>query len=281
MTLVTPLLACAVIMPAVPDPWHWPLGPAEPRIVRGFSPPPDPWSAGHRGIDLAARPGQPVYAAGSGRVSYTGRLAGRGVIAITHGPLRTTYLPVRSALALGSPVKAGTRIGVVEAFQGHCVAEPCLHWGLLKGRTYLDPLTLVRPRIRLLPLWPSRPWPPSTPAPPYAPTPPYAPAPRPAPGLPPGPGLPASPAPALSLSPSPSPAAARPKGPPPYEPEPRLDLRDATTATGGAIAGMLLAFALSLTWRTTRALTRRKPSTDVIDLAQERRQRRRMQDPGP
>ncbi|KAB2341935.1 M23 family metallopeptidase [Actinomadura rudentiformis] len=219
-------------MPAS-DAWRWPLGPPAPRIVRGFSPPPAPWSSGHRGVDLAARPGQPVYAAGPGRVSYSGRLAGRGVIAINHGPVRTTYLPVRSQLPLGRPVEAGAHIGVLEA-SSHC-AEPCLHWGLLRDATYLDPLSLVRPRIRLLPLWPSEP----------------------------------------------TPADAKPEQPPPYEPEPRLDLRDATTATGGAIAGILLALACSLAWRTTRTLTRRKPPTGVIDLTQERRQRRQRQTPSP
>ncbi|WP_410558413.1 M23 family metallopeptidase [Actinomadura fulvescens] len=216
------------------DSWRWPLDPA-PRIVRGFSPPPAPWSPGHRGIDLAAAPGQPVYAAGPGRISYTGRLAGRGVIAITHGPLRTTYLPVRSRLPLGRPVNAGTRIGVLEALPQHCATEPCLHWGLLKNATYLDPLTLVRPDIRLLPLWPNQPTNPTEPP--------------------------------QAKKPTPS--------------EPRVDLRDATTATGGAIAGMLLALAFSLIWRTTRTPTRRKPPTGVIDLTQERRHRRPAQTPPP
>ncbi|MEU5878224.1 peptidoglycan DD-metalloendopeptidase family protein [Spirillospora sp. NPDC047279] len=240
MTLVTLLLTCTLIAPAlpgaddapgtafsaVPASWRWPLGPPAPRVIRGFSPPPAPWAAGHRGVDLAARPGQPVYAAGPGRVSYTGVLAGRGVVAITHGPLRTTYLPVRSAVPKGRRVAAGTRIGFVQDVPGHCPAT-CLHWGLLKGRTYLDPLTLVRPRVRLLPLWPSK-----------TVTPPTSDA-------------------------KPSEAS-----------EPRMDLRDATTATGGAIAGMLLALSLSLIWRTARGLLRRKTPPGVIDLAHERRHRR-------
>jgi hypothetical protein len=46
----------------------------------------------------------------------------------------------------------------------HCGAlGSCLHWGLRRGDTYLDPLLLVRPRrIRLLPLdreFASDPWP--------------------------------------------------------------------------------------------------------------------------
>ncbi|WP_253879611.1 M23 family metallopeptidase [Actinomadura rupiterrae] len=133
--------------------WRWPLGPPVPAIVRGFSPPTSPWLPGHRGVDLAASPGDPVYAAGSGRVSYAGALAGRDVVAITHGELRTTYLPVRPAVPVGHDVAAGARIGTVESMQPPHCPQACLHWGLLRGSTYLDPITLVRPIVRLLPLW--------------------------------------------------------------------------------------------------------------------------------
>src|SRR5690606_38546945 len=96
MPVLTLLLTC-VIATGAPGPvaWRWPLGPPAPPIVEGFSPPASPWGPGHRGVDLAARPKQPVHAAGPGRVSYAGRLAGRGVVAIDHGALRTTYLPIR------------------------------------------------------------------------------------------------------------------------------------------------------------------------------------------
>ena len=42
----------------------------------------------------ATAPGAPVRAAGAGRVSYAGLLAGRGVLVVVHGALRTTYEPV-------------------------------------------------------------------------------------------------------------------------------------------------------------------------------------------
>lgn len=140
-----------------PDPvhWQWPLRPT-PQILRTFDPPAHPWEAGHRGVDLAARPGQPVYATGPGRVTYAHDLAGRGVITITHGTLRTTYLPVTPAVRPGQTVRAGTSIGRLESTLGHCGQSPCLHWGLLKADTYLDPLSLLGlAPVRLLPWWPA------------------------------------------------------------------------------------------------------------------------------
>jgi murein DD-endopeptidase MepM/ murein hydrolase activator NlpD len=140
-----------------PDPvhWQWPLRPT-PQILRTFDPPAHPWEAGHRGVDLAARPGQPVYATGPGRVTYAHDLAGRGVITITHGTLRTTYLPVTPAVRPGQTVRAGTAIGRLESTLGHCGQSPCLHWGLLKADTYLDPLSLLGlAPVRLLPWWPA------------------------------------------------------------------------------------------------------------------------------
>jgi hypothetical protein len=139
-------------------------------VVRGFSPPAHPWEAGHRGVDLAARPGLPVYAAGPGRVGYAGDLAGRGVVTIVHGDLRTTYLPVRPAVHTGQTVRAGDRIGVVSAAPGHCPDQACLHWGLLRGAVYLDPLSLLGlGPVRLLPWWPAAPGAtgPAPPAPAY------------------------------------------------------------------------------------------------------------------
>jgi hypothetical protein len=51
-----------------------------------------------------------------------------------------------------------------------------------------------------------------------------------------------------------------------------MDLRDATTASGGAFAGMLFTFTVMSLLRYGR--TRRPPPPGVIDLAHERRERR-------
>ncbi|MEV6298656.1 M23 family metallopeptidase [Actinoplanes sp. NPDC051861] len=121
-------------------------------VVRPFSPPPAPWLAGHRGVDLAARPGAVVRAAGPGTVVFAGVLAGRGVVSVAHrGGLRTTYEPVTPSVAAGDTVAAGGPLGAVSAGHPGCTVEACLHWGLRRGSSYLDPLALLG-RVRLLPL---------------------------------------------------------------------------------------------------------------------------------
>ena len=131
----------------------WPLDP-RPAVARGFEPPASRWGAGHRGVDLAGRPGQPVRAALPGRVTFAGTLAGRGVVVVDHGSTRTTYEPVSAVVAVGDVVPAGAMIGRLQVFGSHCFPRSCLHWGLIEGREhYLDPLTLVGAGpVRLLPL---------------------------------------------------------------------------------------------------------------------------------
>ncbi|WP_106398040.1 murein hydrolase activator EnvC family protein [Actinocorallia populi] len=149
-----PPAAPPVASSAPPLPWRWPLPPPV-RVVRPFAPPAAPWLPGHRGVDLAARPGQAVRAPAPGRVAFARDLAGRGVITLTHGPLRTTYEPVLPAVSPGTAVTTGTVIGTVQAARSHCRPAACLHWGLRRSDTYLDPLALLSPpEIRLLPRWP-------------------------------------------------------------------------------------------------------------------------------
>ncbi|MEU8061070.1 M23 family metallopeptidase [Microbispora bryophytorum] len=134
--------------------WRWPLA-MPTRPIRRFDPPPQRWLAGHRGVDLAVRPGEKVMAAGPGVVGLAERVAGRGVVTISHSDgLRTTYLPVRALVRPGDVVAAGQVIGIVEEDAvAHCTTV-CLHWGLLRGRLYLDPLLLFgRGQVRLLPRW--------------------------------------------------------------------------------------------------------------------------------
>jgi murein DD-endopeptidase MepM/ murein hydrolase activator NlpD len=130
----------------------WPLDP-RPPVVRGFEPPPKPWLPGHRGVDLLGSPGQQVRAAAAGTVVFAGVLAGRGVVVVSHGATRTTYEPVVATVRAGSWVTAGGAIGTLSGAAGHCPPRACLHWGLLRGDVYLDPLTLVAATpVRLLPI---------------------------------------------------------------------------------------------------------------------------------
>ncbi|MER5308971.1 M23 family metallopeptidase [Streptomyces sp. NPDC002773] len=134
----------------------WPVGPPPPEILRGWQPPAGPYAPGHRGVDLAAPPGTEVLAPVEGTVSFAGPVGGRGVLTLTlpgtgSPPLRTTFSPVTPLVPKGDRVPAGTPVARV-APGPHC-AESCLHWGLLRGDTYLNPLLLTRRApSRLLPL---------------------------------------------------------------------------------------------------------------------------------
>ncbi|MEU1845799.1 murein hydrolase activator EnvC family protein [Micromonospora sediminicola] len=141
-------------------PFRWPLA-GRALVVRRFEPPPQPWLAGHRGVDLAGDPGAEVRAAGPGTVLFAGPVAGRPVVTVGHRDgLRTTYEPVRSRLDAGAPVDAGTPIGELRGGHPGCPVTACLHWGLRRGADYLDPLALLGfGRARLLPLDPTPPGP--------------------------------------------------------------------------------------------------------------------------
>ena len=149
-----PHAVAGVRMASEPEPrFRWPLD-GQPAVVRPFDPPPRPWLPGHRGVDLAAAPGDAVRAAGGGVVRFSGTVAGRGVVSVEHpGGLRTTYEPVTPAVHAGDPVEAGDLVGRLVAGHPGCPVVACLHWGLRRGEEYLDPLALLgRARVRLLPV---------------------------------------------------------------------------------------------------------------------------------
>lgn len=135
----------------------WPIGPPRPAILRGWEPPPGPYAAGHRGVDLAAPPGTPVLAPAAGTVTFAGPVGGQGVLVLTlpdtgDPPLRTTYVPVDPLVRPGTKVPQGTLLAHVTQ-SPHCPRN-CLHWGLLRGDTYLNPLALLGAGpSRLLPVW--------------------------------------------------------------------------------------------------------------------------------
>ncbi|MHA5052824.1 peptidoglycan DD-metalloendopeptidase family protein [Streptomyces sp. SD15] len=145
----------------------WPVG-LRPTVLRSWDPPATPYGRGHRGVDLAAAPGSPVRAVSPGRVSFAGRVAGRGVVSVELAgtgtpPLRTTFTPVRGTVRKGDEVATGEVLGTLEVpgtrepGGSHCPVS-CLHWGLLRAKTYLNPLSLLPPGLlhrrpsRLLPV---------------------------------------------------------------------------------------------------------------------------------
>lgn len=115
-------------------------------------------------MDLRAGPGRPVRAAAAGEVIFAGPVGGTPVVVIRlSAELRVTYEPVRGTLPVGTAVTPGQPVGTLSGALSHC-PTPCLHWGLLRGDTYEDPLTLLPAALRraepsrLLPLGKARTW---------------------------------------------------------------------------------------------------------------------------
>lgn len=122
---------------------------------RSFEPPVKNWLAGHRGIDFPAVVGQEVFSAGAGTIVFAQELAGKGVVVVNHGLIRTTYEPVTAKVTVGDQVIAGQLIGILSTGISHCATFEsawCLHWGAIRNGKYLNPLYLLYPKVRLLPL---------------------------------------------------------------------------------------------------------------------------------
>lgn len=122
------------------------------QVLKGFAKPEKNWLPGHRGVDLKATVGDPIFAAGSGTVLYVGTIAGMPVVSIEHeAGLRTTYQPVFATVNQSDMVAAGDLIGTLAPTKP---SEPGLHWGAKYGAdNYINPLSLLpKPVIRLKPL---------------------------------------------------------------------------------------------------------------------------------
>ncbi|WP_245787595.1 murein hydrolase activator EnvC family protein [Amycolatopsis saalfeldensis] len=131
----------------------WPLSP-RPQVTRYFEAPESPYGPGHRGVDLAAAPGQEVLAADVGVVVFAGQVAGHGVVSLDHdGGLRTTYQPITPTVTTGQQVYRGQPLGTVTPGHPGCSVAACLHWGARRGAEYVDPLALTGApgRVRLKP----------------------------------------------------------------------------------------------------------------------------------
>ncbi|MHB1173403.1 MAG: M23 family metallopeptidase [Lacisediminihabitans sp.] len=153
--VVSPASAAARLSAAQPaagaaPSWSWPIDP--PRvIVRPFIAPETPYSAGHRGIDLAAAAGTTIYAPADGVIHFSGVVVDRPVLSIQHaGSLISSFEPVQSLLAEGTTVRRGDPVGTVAP--GHC-ASGCLHFGVRLHGEYVSPLNYLGgiPRSVLLP----------------------------------------------------------------------------------------------------------------------------------
>ncbi|GAB3616836.1 hypothetical protein GCM10027416_13930 [Okibacterium endophyticum] len=121
--------------------WLWPIPPPR-RITEPFRAPPTPYSAGHRGIDLAVDAGAPVTAMAAGIVSFAGVVVDRPLVSITHpNGLVSSMEPVEPTVTDGEVVQAGQQIGTI-ATGGHC-GSGCLHVGVRLYGEYVNPLLLL------------------------------------------------------------------------------------------------------------------------------------------
>jgi murein DD-endopeptidase MepM/ murein hydrolase activator NlpD len=121
--------------------YRWPVvGP----VIRFFEAPETPYSAGHRGIDIAVPFGTSVHSAAAGTVTFAGWVAGSMFVTVDHGEgIKTSYSFLSGfSVSMGESVKAGQVIG----FTGHGhpdVATPHLHLGARVNGVYVDPLLLL------------------------------------------------------------------------------------------------------------------------------------------
>lgn len=104
--------------------------------------------ATHRGIDIAARPGDGVTTPVGGTVAFVGRIpgsAGGTVLAVTvlDGDRRATFLPLDEAeVQVGQSVTAGATIGRAAAHGDPSSDASHVHVGLRQGDVYIDPAPL-------------------------------------------------------------------------------------------------------------------------------------------
>lgn len=152
------LALALLVLAAAPPTTHVPLPgrapttavlapPVEGPVVAPFDAPAR-YGPGHRGVDLAARPGTPVRASAAGRVSFVGVVVGALWVTVDHGLLRTTVGPLAGATVVrGQSVGRGDELGT----SGHAHGRAAVHWSARRGDTYVDPLTVGRHVATLLP----------------------------------------------------------------------------------------------------------------------------------
>lgn len=109
--------------------------PVDAPVIDPFRPPATPYGPGNRGLEYATVPGSPARAIGSGRVSFAGPVAGRGVVTVEHPDgLRSSLTGLRSiSVDAGATVVGGQVLGTTAA---------ALHLGVRRGDEYLDPAQL-------------------------------------------------------------------------------------------------------------------------------------------
>ncbi|MCH9276953.1 M23 family metallopeptidase [Bifidobacterium amazonense] len=122
----------------------WPVRDVDVTAV--FDGPAQPWMAGHRGVDLAAGAGTTLLAPADGVIAFAGKVGGKSVVSIRHGPLTSTFEPAITDLRVGASVSRGEPFGQTGGASDHC-DDSCVHWGVKRGSDdYEDPQTKTSAR---------------------------------------------------------------------------------------------------------------------------------------
>jgi lipoprotein NlpD len=133
-TVASPKTEAAPVSTAV-DGWRWPTSG---RVVRGYS------SSVHKGIDIAGRRGDPIYAVANGTVVYAGTgIVGMGeLLIVKHNEVYLSAYAHNDRLLVGEGerVRAGQKI----ATKGNSgTDEVKLHFEIRKAGKPVDPARLL------------------------------------------------------------------------------------------------------------------------------------------
>ena len=121
--------------------------PHDGRVLLGFQ---HRDGKGHEGLDIAAKPGDMIRAAGTGKVVFAQKDSGRfgNLVVLDHGNgWRTRYGHLsRITVKLGDLVKTGERIGLAGSSGSATSTE--LHFDILEDNEPVDPLAMLPGRTR-------------------------------------------------------------------------------------------------------------------------------------
>ncbi len=96
----------------------------------------------HTGIDISGSPGDPVWAAANGYITYCGfsPIGGLTLVIKHNEKIRTTYLNLKSVFVCpGDFVSQGEKIASIGSADDPSSDLPHLHFGIIYNGFYLDP----------------------------------------------------------------------------------------------------------------------------------------------
>lgn len=129
--------------------WIPPIG-SSLSVLQPFRAPAHRYAAGHRGLDLAAAPGDLVTVPIAGTVTFAGRVVNRDVVSLRiDGATIVSFEPVTGELEQGDEVIGGSLLGRVSR-GGHCDGA-CVHVGVRIDDSYVNPMRFFRDKPVLLP----------------------------------------------------------------------------------------------------------------------------------